>query len=217
MITNIVRSQSRGGRGQLRQPPLAELVAQNLRRQIVEGILADGDLLPRQEDLLEQFGVSKPSLREALRILETEGLITVQRGNVGGARVHAPRIQDAAYMIGLVLRSRNVSLEDVGDSLKLLEPVCAGLCAARADRSETVLPGLGEAQAQVRQQIDDAAAFTAQAQRFHRTLVALCGSETLIIVVGALESLWLARQEAWAEQAIGSRDFPARPVRETGV
>ena len=51
----------------------AEIVADELRRQIIDGELSDGDLLPRQEILVEQFNVSLVSLREALRVLETEG------------------------------------------------------------------------------------------------------------------------------------------------
>ena len=64
-------------------PRIAEIVADELRRQIIDGELADGDLLPRQEVLVEQFNVSLVSLREALRILETEGLVSVRRGNRG--------------------------------------------------------------------------------------------------------------------------------------
>src|ERR671929_6023 len=74
----------------------AEIVADELRRQIIDGELSDGDLLPRQELLVEQFNVSLVSLREALRILETEGLVSVRRGNRGGAVVHAPAKASAA-------------------------------------------------------------------------------------------------------------------------
>ena len=77
-------------RRRLSAPRIAEIVADELRRQIIDGELADGDLLPRQEVLVEQFNVSLVSLREALRILETEGLVSVRRGNRGGAVVHAP-------------------------------------------------------------------------------------------------------------------------------
>src|SRR4029079_12199745 len=60
-------------RPQLRQPRLAELVAAALRSRILSGRLPDGSMLPKQEELIEEFKVSKPSMREALRILETEG------------------------------------------------------------------------------------------------------------------------------------------------
>ena len=95
-------------RRRLSAPRIAEIVADELRRQIIDGELADGDLLPRQEVLVEQFNVSLVSLREALRILETEGLVSVRRGNRGGAIVHAPAKTSAAYMLGLLLQSESV-------------------------------------------------------------------------------------------------------------
>src|SRR3954465_5378754 len=119
-----------GPRQQLRQPRLAEMVAAALRKRIVSGIIEDGGMLPKQEDLLAEFRISPPPMREALRILETEGLITVRRGNTGGAIVHRPQPGKAGYMMGLVLQSRAVPLADVVDALKKLEPVCAAACAS---------------------------------------------------------------------------------------
>ena len=55
-------------------------IVDDLRALIVSGELTEGDSLGHEADLIEHFGVSRPSLREALRILETEGLITVVRG-----------------------------------------------------------------------------------------------------------------------------------------
>ena len=61
------------------------MVAAELRRQIVLGKLKQDDQLPSENALMEQFGVSRPTLREAFRILESEGAITVRRGVRGGA------------------------------------------------------------------------------------------------------------------------------------
>ncbi len=122
----------------------AEIVADELRRQIIDGELADGDLLPRQEVLVEQFRVSLVSLREALRILETEGLVSVRRGNRGGAVVHAPAKASAAYMLGLLLQSDTVPLSDLGTALQELEPMCAALAARRPDRGDELVPKLKE-------------------------------------------------------------------------
>lgn len=188
-------------RTQLRQPTVAEMVASVLRQRIIDGTLGEGGLLPKQEDLLREFNVSKPSMREALRILETEGLVTVRRGNVGGAVSHVPTSRTAAYTLGLVLESRSVPLADVGHALSLVEPLCAGLCAAREDRAETVVPVLQQAHEEAQEHSDDLPTFASAMRRFHELLVELCGNETLIVVAGALESLWSHGEAEWAATA----------------
>src|SRR3954454_21494458 len=79
------------GRQQLRQVRLADIVAATLRSRILSGELPDGSLVPKQEDLGEEYLVSPAAIREALRILETEGLVSVMRGSIGGSVVHTPR------------------------------------------------------------------------------------------------------------------------------
>ena len=74
-------AQPAGPVGQIvRAPKTAELIAGHIRRQIVRGELREGDTLPSELNLMEQFGVSRPTLREAFRILEAESLISVRRG-----------------------------------------------------------------------------------------------------------------------------------------
>lgn len=215
MAFNNGRSQ----RSQLRQPRLAEMVADRLRSRILNGELADGDLLPKQEELLHEFQVSKPSIREALRILETEGLITVQRGNVGGAVIHVPKASNAAYMLSLVLEAKHVGLADIAVALKHLEPVCVGMCAGRSDRAETVVPRLRELQDEAASVVDtaDDATYTHLARRFHEELVAQCGNETMILIVGTLEALWSAHQQQWATTASAAGEFPDAAYRTVSL
>lgn len=175
------------------------MVADVLRRRIISGQIDEGLVLPKLEDLLAEFGVGKPAMREALRILETEGLITVRRGNVGGALVHPPESVDAAYGLSLVLESRSVSLSDVGAALLEVEPMCASLCARRPDRAEVVVPPLVQAHEQALIARSDPIELTRLARRFHELVVELCGNETMILVAGALESLWSAHEQDWAE------------------
>src|SRR5690349_22701945 len=100
-----------------------QLIADELRQMIVSGELDEGESLGREPELVERFGVSRPSLREALRILEAEGLISVVRGVYGGVVVHEPDQRMTARTASLVLRARNVSLADVFEARAELEPL----------------------------------------------------------------------------------------------
>jgi DNA-binding FadR family transcriptional regulator len=192
---------------QLRQPRLAEIVAASLRDDILTGKLKEGDSLPRQEDLFTEFRVSLPAVREAMRILETEGLITVRRGNVGGAIVHLPTSERTAQMIAMVLQTRGASPGDVSGALSHIEPICAGMCAARDDRATEVVPALREAIAAQQAEFDDTTRYNSYARRFHETVVQRCGNETMILVIGALETIWSAHEASvWDEAAANAAD-----------
>jgi DNA-binding FadR family transcriptional regulator len=73
----------------MRVPKIAELIADQIRDQIGSRRLREGDRLPSEPVLMTTFGASRPSVREALRILESDGLITVRRGVTGGGDTHA--------------------------------------------------------------------------------------------------------------------------------
>jgi GntR family transcriptional repressor for pyruvate dehydrogenase complex len=185
---------------QLRQPRLAEIIAASLRDDILTGKLKEGDSLPRQEDLFTRFRVSLPAVREAMRILETEGLVEVRRGNVGGAVVHLPTAERTAQMIAMVLQTRAATPGDVSGALAHIEPVCAQLCAARADRATHVVPALRAAIETQQAEFGDISRYNANARRFHEVLVERCGNETMILVIGALETIWSAHESAvWDE------------------
>jgi DNA-binding FadR family transcriptional regulator len=169
---------------------VAEQVAGDLRDRILSGELADGDLLPKEEELRRVYPVSKPSLREAMRILEAEGLVTVRRGNMGGSLVHRPGAANVAYTLAMVLRSRDVGVPDVAQALRELEPTCAAFCAARTDRRRAVVPSLRAIHRRSLASIDDIQASTRASRQFHEALVHLCGNESLIVIVGALEAIW---------------------------
>ena len=114
-------------------PKAAELVAAALRRQIVRGQLKEGDALPHESVLMATFAVSRPTLREAFRVLESERLIRVRRGAHGGARVHVPDSDVAARFTGLVLQHRGATVADVLEARALIEPPAAAILARRGD------------------------------------------------------------------------------------
>lgn len=193
------------------------MIADELRDQILASDLPDGSLLPKQEQLIEEFGVSMPSIREALRILETEGLITVLRGNTGGAAVHLPQASKVAYMIALVLQSRAVDMDDVATALRQLEPLCAAMAARREDRHEDVVPALRQRIELSRGVYDDVSEYVLQARLFHEDLVEGCGNQTMILMCGALESLWSAHVDKLSRNEAKRSPFADPEFRKRSV
>lgn len=166
-----------------------EQIAADLRSQIVNGELADGAALGREPDLVARFGVSRPSLREALRILETEGLIEVVRGVRGGIFVRSPDARMTARTAAMLLRARNVSLADVFEARYLLEPPAARAVASRTRGRRAAIDQLGSLIAREQDVINDHEAFGLANHAFHETLVALAGNQTLSIMAGTLDNV----------------------------
>ncbi len=88
----------------------AELVSHELRKQIVRGEIKEGTSLVSEIAIMAHFGVSRPTLREAIRILESEGLISVVRGARGGAIVRRPRADVATLYVSVLLQTRGTTL-----------------------------------------------------------------------------------------------------------
>lgn len=184
----------------IRQPRVAEIVAARLRDEILSGRIKEGDVLPSQDSLLAEFGVSPPALREAIHILETDGLISVRRGNMGGAIVHPPSAERTAHMISMVLQTRAATPADVSGALLHLEPICAGMCAAREDRLTEVVPFLEAEIALQAEQFDNLSRYVPNARRFHEALVSRCGNEPMILLIGSLELIWSAHESSvWSD------------------
>lgn len=204
---NAVQADAPTSRRQFSQPRVAEMIAGVLRNRIVNGDLEDGKVLPKQEDLLNEFGVSLPSLREAMRILETEGLISVRRGNLGGAVVHRPTSEAAAYILGLVLQSERVVLSDVAAALRVVEPACAAMCAASSSRRR-IAARLRALIAESEKYLDNGPEFTRSSNEFHDELARMCGNTTLKELLGTLETLWSHFETRWADETTRQGMYP---------
>ncbi len=164
----------------VRVPKTAELVATHIRRQIVLGKLQEGDALPPETALMQEFSISRPTLREAFRILESEGLITVRRGARGGARVQVPSIDVAARYAGLVFQHRGVTLDDVLKARVVVEAPAARVLAGRRDRVAVAK------KLQERLETLDPAE-PARFHEFNALVVELAGNDTLMLLTSMLE------------------------------
>ncbi|CRK52788.1 GntR family transcriptional regulator [Rhodococcus sp. RD6.2] len=168
----------------VRVPKAGELVAASLRRRIITGELSAGDPLPNEAALMEQFGVSRPTLREAFRILESESIITVLRGAHGGARVLAPDSSGAARYTGLLLQYQGVPLVDVYRARASLEVTAVGTLADGTHDAELgTFAALLEAGADL---MEDPEAFARHDVDVHQALIDLAGNQTLSVLSGML-------------------------------
>ena len=211
----------------VRVPKTAELVAAHLRRQIVRGELVEGDALPPEAVLMEQFGVSRPTLREAFRVLESEALISVRRGAHGGARVHRPDGHVAARYAGLVLEHRRTTVADVqfartsleGPAVRMLaeNPAAPALGRLRTTLSEAAAAIDDNAHG-----LPDTASPAVGAGRdgsvpdprvslggFHHLLVELAGNQTLTVIDNMLRHIL---HTTTSHQAAGEHSDADAPV-----
>ncbi len=172
--------------GAVRSPKTAELVAQTLRKMIVDGQLTDGDFLPYEADLMAHFQVSRPTLREAVRVLESDQLVEVRRGSRTGARVRVPGPEIVARPASLLLAISGTSLADVMTARIGIEPQAARLLSEN---------GTGDAHAELRRLVDeiptarDEGRLAQASAELHLRLVQLSGNTTLAMIAGMLHEI----------------------------
>jgi GntR family transcriptional repressor for pyruvate dehydrogenase complex len=171
----------------VRSPKTAELVARTLRRMVVDGQLKDGDYLPNEAELMTHFGVSRPTLREAVRVLESERLVEVRRGSRTGARVRVPGAEIVARPAGLLLEVSGATIADVMVARSAVEPAAARLLAEH---------GTPDAVDELERLVDEAIPAAWESGRlgqataaFHRRMVELTGNATLGMIAGMLHEI----------------------------
>ncbi|HEY1738287.1 MAG TPA: FCD domain-containing protein [Acidimicrobiia bacterium] len=189
-------------------------IADELRSMIVSGELADGEMVGHEPDLVERFGVSRPSLREALRILEAEGLVTVVRGVRGGVVVHAPDRRMTARTAAVMLQARNVPLADVYEARAMLEPIAARVVSTSRGRKAAVKE-LRALLADEEDAIEDPEKFGVTNAAFHHGLVSLAGNQTLIVVADMLDEIVVRAVTAVSsgDDVVGSLSVRRRGLR----
>jgi DNA-binding FadR family transcriptional regulator len=171
----------------LHVPKAPELVANRIRDLIVAGGLKPGDLLPPEARLMEEHGVSRPTIREAFRILEAERLITVARGARGGAVVHSPDPERIAAYTLMVLRSERTTVAEVFAARRLFEPAVAREVSQTVpDKAVEVLSRVLDVELKA---ADDTQPLAVAIGRFHRALVELSGNRPLIHLIAAIQSV----------------------------
>lgn len=191
-MTEMKELQLRATRGVERRhvlhiPKAPQIVAARIKKQIVRGELREGDTLQAEGRLMEEFGVSRPTIREAFRILEAEHLITVARGAKGGAVVHAPDPQLIASYALMVLQFEGTTVAEVYQARMAFEPSAVRFVVEHAaQQAPTKLRAVLE---QERECFEDPVVFAAEVARFHHVLMELSGNKPLIHLWGAMHEV----------------------------
>jgi GntR family transcriptional repressor for pyruvate dehydrogenase complex len=148
-------------------------------------------MLPAEAAMLEKYQVGRASLREALRVLEAQGIIIIRPGPGGGPMVAAVDSSDLARMSSLYFHLAGATYNEVLEARMALEPVMARRAAEREDRES-----LGELEALLtRPQPEDEAEYLLQSSGFHSVVCGLSGNRVLDLQVRALKDLFADRIE----------------------
>lgn len=203
----------------VRAPKTAEIIADHLRSSIVRGVLKNGDALPTEVELVKQFGVSRPTLREAFRILESESLIVVRRGSRGGVLVSAPETSVAARNFGLLLQMSGTTLADLYEARKVFEPAAAQMLAQRATPQDVEdLKTAAAALAALVARGTVAADFgqwSAAAFRFHDLILERAGNNTIALVGAVLREVVTRHMARVMAVAAGNHDEIEKQFKRT--
>ncbi|MFI5798062.1 FadR/GntR family transcriptional regulator [Streptomyces sp. NPDC051677] len=165
-------------------PKASDVLAAEVRERILSGEFGEGTALPPERQLVEQTGLSRATVREALRILEVEGLLEIRPGRGGGAFVHRPGRESLANTVQLVIRGQRIRLEALHETREAIEPACAALAARR--RTDQDLAELDAAHAELVGAEEDVQRFLRANVRWHTVVAQAGGNELLIGFMSAL-------------------------------
>ncbi len=174
-------------------PKAADVLAGILREKILEGDLNAGMPLPKERDLGTQAGLSRASVREALRILEGEGLIATRVGRNGGSEVLRPSSATIERSVGIFIRGQRIRLEAVLETRAAIEPPSARFAALH--RTDADLQAMHKCHETLQRasEADDIPAYVRANLDWHVQVVRASHNELLIAFIAAVsQSVYLA-------------------------
>lgn len=174
-------------------PKASDVLAARLREMILSSGLAEGTPLPTERELCAQSGLSRASVREALRVLETEGLVATKAGRGGGSQVRRPGGESISRSLELFVRSHGVRFEALLEAREAIEPSAARLAAIH--RSDADLAEM----TRIHQQFEAADTVGAHTQinlEWHRAVVKASRNELMIAFFNAIADAVTAVSES---------------------
>lgn len=186
--------------GTLRIPRASNLVVDAIRDWILAERLPSGYKLPNEAELMEKYGLGRTTVREAIRLLEADGLVEVRRGPAGGTFVRHIDIREVSEALSLLFSFRETKLKDFVAFRCVVEPEIAALAAVNASdeqRAEILEEGL-----------EHLRATDGSSTQLHEMLSAACGNDVLQLLMEAMAVPFARhfRPERITEQSIASTE-----------
>lgn len=170
----------------LKVPKASDLLVEELTSRITHGDFPVGTALPTERLLVSQTGLSRATVRDALKVLEVRGLVEIRTGRAGGAFVRRLTGETVAASVRLVVRAAPVRMVDLLQTRAAVEPACAALAATR--RTDVQLRGLDAINAQMAGSAD-VVRFLRTNVQWHMAIAAASGNELLSGFMQALFEL----------------------------
>lgn len=168
-------------------PRSSQVLARELRRQILRKEMPEGARLPTERELIAQTGLSRSSVREAMRILEAESLVTTRPGRFGGTVTNRPDDESLARSVSLFVHGRGISLSSLLQTREAVEPLLAALAAEY--RSDEELLQLTSVTQQVENAFDDLPLFLRENVRWHILVATASHNELLRALMISISNL----------------------------
>lgn len=165
-------------------PKASDILASQLRQMIVQGLLSPGSALPTERALVVESGLSRTSVRDALRVLESEGLISTKVGRSGGSIVTLPGRDSVARSVELFVRTHGIRLESLLECRVAVEPTLARLAARH--RTEEQLAEMTDLHEKFVNSVNDVQEYKAINLDWHLSVARASGNEPLVALMEAI-------------------------------
>lgn len=168
----------------------SDILASRLRQLILSGDLKPGDALPNERELVAQSGLGRSSIREALRVLAAEGLISTRGGRGGGSVVTLPDRDSIRRPVELFIRTNDIGFDSLLDCRMAVEPTLARLAAINRTGEEAA--ALQALQDDFARKVNDLQAYRRINLEWHLAIARASGNPPLIALMEAISSPILA-------------------------
>lgn len=162
-------------------------IVQQIKANIFEGKLTPGDRLPSEKELIEHFGVSRITVRDAMRVLESQGLVEIKVGAGGGAFVTTPSAEPIAQVLTDMLRLQGISIQELVEARLVVETSIVTFAAERANQKDLDAMERAIEEARTARQ-EGVSRFTPFSVNFHIALAKAAKNQVLFFTVSSFRT-----------------------------